>query len=167
MELERLVDDAIGQLAREQLRLGRRERERPALVLEPRRPVGERPPGLDLGGHVGQLELNRLETSDRPAELPPLLRVRERELVGAARQPEGECRDRDPSAVEDLEELPEALAPGTQQVILRNGAVRKRQDAGVRGVPAELSHRRRDLVAGRAVRDDEIRDLRPARPAAL
>ena len=46
-----------------------------------------------------------------------------------------------------------------EQVPLRHGAVLERELARVGRVPAELLHRRRDPVAGRAVRDDQVRDL--------
>src|SRR6266571_3170564 len=89
----------------EELRLSGGEAERPALVLEPRGAVDELPPGLDLRRHVGELELDRLEARDRPAELVPLLRVGGGEVVRTLRQPDAHRGDRDAAAVEDLEEL--------------------------------------------------------------
>ena len=41
--------------------------------------------GVDLGGHVGELELDRLVLGDRLAERLALLGVFERELQGALR----------------------------------------------------------------------------------
>ena len=105
MDLERRVRDAVRELARVELRHRGLARERPALVLQPRRLVDERAPGLDLGRHVRELELDRLERRDRLAELLALLRVREREVVGALREADAHRGDRDPPAVEDLEEL--------------------------------------------------------------
>ena len=58
----------------------------------------------------------------------------------------------------DLEELVEALAACAQQVPLGHGAVGERQCPRVGRLPAELVQRRGDLVAGRAVLDDEVRD---------
>ena len=93
-------------------------------------------------------ELDRLEARDRLAELLALLRVGECEVVGALREPDAHRGDRDPAAVEDLEELLEALAARAEQVSLGHGAVAERELARVGGLPAELLHRRRDLVAG-------------------
>ena len=92
-----------------------------ALVLEPRRLVDERAAGLDLDGHVGQRELHRLELRDRLAELLALLRVGDREVVGALGEADAHRGDRDPPAVEDLQELAEALAALAEQVLLGHG----------------------------------------------
>ena len=64
---------------------------------------------LDLGRHVREPELDGLEARDRLAELLALLRVRVGEVVGALREADAHRGDRDPAAVEDLEELLEAL----------------------------------------------------------
>src|SRR5204863_6847109 len=98
-------------------------RERAAGVLQPRGLVDERPSGLDLGGHVREPELERLEAADRLPELLSLARVREGEVVRALRQPDAHRSDRDPAAVQDLEELPESGAPRAEPVALRNLAV--------------------------------------------
>src|SRR3954465_1933534 len=73
VDLERRVHDAVREDSREELRLRRRERERPARVLEARRAVDQLPPGLDLRRHVRELELDRLEAHDRLSELLSLL----------------------------------------------------------------------------------------------
>src|SRR5438309_76804 len=100
---------------------------------------------------VGERELHRLELRDRLAELVPLLRVGEREVVRALREPDAHRRHRDAAAVEDLQELPEALAALTEQVPLRHGAVVEGELARVRRAPPELVQRRRDLVSPRPV----------------
>ena len=82
----------------------------------------ERAARLDLRRHVGELELHRLEPRDRLAELLALLRVRVREVVRALREADAHRRDRDAAAVEDLEELLEALAARAEQVLLRGRA---------------------------------------------
>ena len=115
--------------------------------------------GVDLHGHVGELELHRLEVGDRPAELLALLRVRDREVEGALREPDGHRGDRDAAAVEDLEELVKALAARAEKVRLWHGAALERQLPRVGCPPAHLLHRLRDDVAGRAVGDDDVRDL--------
>ena len=52
-----------------------------------------------------------------------LLRVRDREVVGALCEPDPHRRHRDPAAVQDLEKLGEALAALTEQVPFRDDAV--------------------------------------------
>src|SRR5581483_4193679 len=69
VDLERGVHGTVGEKPRVELRLGRGESERSSRVLEPRRPVDELSSGLDLGRHVGELELDRLEARDRLPEL--------------------------------------------------------------------------------------------------
>ena len=107
-------------------------RERAALVLEPRGLVGQGAAGLDLDGHVGQHELDGLELADRPAELLSLPGVRQRLLVRALGEAEPQRGDRDAAAVEDLEELGEALAARPEQVALGHPAPAERQRAGCR-----------------------------------
>src|SRR5262249_42780480 len=76
VDLERCVHGAVREQAGVELRLRRRQRERLSRVLEPGGAVDELPARVDLGRHVGQLELDRLEARDRPPELVPLLGVR-------------------------------------------------------------------------------------------
>src|SRR5207302_4855709 len=92
-------------------------------------------------------------------ELMPLLRVGDGEVVCTLREPDAHRRDRDAAAVEDLHELPEAAPTFAEQVRLGHRTRVEGQLARVRRVPAELVHGRRDLVAGGAVRDDQVRDL--------
>ena len=56
------------------------------------------------------------------------------------------------------------LAARAEQALLRHPAVREGQRARVRRVPAHLAVRLALLVAGRAVRDDQVGDLVVARP---
>src|SRR5205085_7383642 len=116
VDLQRPVDSAVRQLAGVELRLRGGEPEVAALVFQPCRLVDHRAAGLDLRGHVGELELHGLEFRDRLAELLPLLRVGEREVVCALRNPDAHRGDRDATAVEDLEELPESLAAWPEEV---------------------------------------------------
>src|SRR5262245_507697 len=110
MDLQSGVHDAVREDSREELRLRRLERERLPGVLQPRGAVDELPPGVDLRRHVGELELDRLEVRDRLPELSPLLRIGDRQVVRALREADAHGCDRDPAAVEDVEELPEASA---------------------------------------------------------
>ena len=67
--------------------------------------------------------------------------------------------DADPAAVEGLEELLEALPRRPDQVLLGHPAVLERERPRVGGVPAHLAVGLADLVAGRAVRDEQVGDL--------
>src|SRR5215475_4132112 len=96
VDLQRLVHDAVRQLAGVELRHRGLLREVAALVLEPRGLVDEVPSRLDLDGHVRELELDRLKARDRLPELLALLRVAEREVVRALREADAHRRHRDP-----------------------------------------------------------------------
>src|SRR4051794_11600630 len=69
VDLERPVRRTMGELAREELCHRRRLAEAAALVLLPGRLPDEIARRLDLGGHVDEHRLHRLELCDRPAEL--------------------------------------------------------------------------------------------------
>ena len=94
------------------------EKLRPASFSE-RGLVDEQPRGLDLGRHVGELGLDRLELGDRLAERAPLLGVGERLVERALREADAHRRDADPPDVEHLQELLEAAAARAEQVLLR------------------------------------------------
>ena len=66
---------------------------------------------------------------------------------------------RDPAAVEDLEERPEAAAPLAQQVGRRHARALEAQLAGRRRVETQLVLQPPDAEPGRVGRDDEGRDL--------
>src|SRR5207249_6471545 len=85
VDLDRLVGDPVRGLAREQLGHRGLLDEREPGILEHRSVVDEQPRRLDLGRHVGEHELHRLEVRDRLIELLALLGVSEAVLVGAAR----------------------------------------------------------------------------------
>src|SRR5688572_31693480 len=131
VDLQPGVRGSVGEQSRVELRHRRFARERPPLILQPRRLVDERAARLDLGCHVGERELDGLELRDRLAELLTLLRVRVREVVRPLREADAHRRDRDATPVEDLEELLEACAARPQQIALRHGDVLERELAGV------------------------------------
>src|SRR4029079_13688270 len=133
----RVFLDAVGELSGVELRHRRLERERAALVLQPGGPVDELTAGLDLDRHVGELEGDRLEAPDRLPELRPLARVGRGEVVRALGEPNAHRGDGDAPAVEDLEELGEALPPRAEQVLLRHRAVGERPRPPVRRAAAE------------------------------
>ena len=96
---------------------------------------------------------------DRLAERPALLRVGDRLVERALGEADAHRRDADPAAVEDVQELLEAVAAAAEQVRLRDAAVVEGERPRVRGVPAHLPVRLAGLVAGGAVGDDEVGDL--------
>src|SRR4051795_4017664 len=79
-DLDRLARPLARDPAREQLRLRTLDRVRMARLLQARRAPDERARGLDLGLHVGELLLDRLERADRTAERLALLGVRGRDV---------------------------------------------------------------------------------------
>jgi hypothetical protein len=160
VDLDGLLRRADGEAAGLELRLRGRQREVPALVLEERRLVGQEPCGLDLGRHVGELGLDGLELRDRLAERLALLGVGQRLVERALREADAHRRDPDAPDVEDVQELLEPGAARAQEVLLRHAALGERQRPRVRRVPAHLPVRLALLVAGRAVLDDDVRDLR-------
>src|SRR5262249_4993328 len=84
MDLDGALGDPHGDLRREVLRLGGEAAMILTAVLGESGALGQEPRGVDRGRHLGEIELDRLELADRAAELPALLRVPERRLVGAA-----------------------------------------------------------------------------------
>src|SRR5262249_60761373 len=108
-------------------------------------------------------DLDRCARRARAPELRALVRVRGGEVVGALREADTHRCDRDAAAVEDLHELAEAAPALAEKVPLGYGAGVEGELTRVGGVPAELVHGCRDLVAGGAVRDDQVRDLFLAR----
>ena len=80
VNLDSGVGDSAGKLRA--IELGHRCRGSEVLagVTQPSRTVQERARVLDLGGHVGQLERDPLESADRAGELRSLLGVPERSL---------------------------------------------------------------------------------------
>ena len=77
-------------------------------------------------------------------------------------RPRASARDRDPAAVEHLEERPEAGALLAQQVGGRDADAVEPQLAGRRGVEAHLVLEPPDAEARRVGRDDERGDRRRA-----
>src|SRR5262245_6789954 len=117
VDLERRVRNPVRELPGVELRHRRFARERPSLILEPCCLEDERTAGLDLRGHVRELEADRLEGRDPLAELLSLLRVGGGEVVRALGETDSHRGDGDAAAVEDLEELPEALAARPEEVL--------------------------------------------------
>src|SRR4051812_40191762 len=93
---------------------------RPALVTEPRRVVRVHPRRLDGDLHVGQLELQPLERTDRALERLAFARVLHALVEAALGEADAERGDRDAPVVQDLQELREPLAALAEQVLLRH-----------------------------------------------
>src|SRR5450432_203627 len=62
-------------------------------ILGRRGTLGEQPRGIDLRGHVTEVELDRFEFGDGSPELAPLFGVPQRRLVRATGDPERQRRD--------------------------------------------------------------------------
>ena len=135
-------------------------RERPAGVLEPRREEVRRARTFDLGGHVGQQELQSLELTDAATELATLTGVlhgeRERRLrdAGADRgDPEPTRVERRQGHLHALALLAEALRDGDP------GAVEHHLSGDITGEP-HLLLGRPEAHARRVRRHDEGRQAR-------
>src|SRR3954452_21652364 len=85
VDAERVLDALLAGLGREQLRHPGLDVRALARVLHARGLEHQQPRRLDLGGHVGELELDRLVLGDRLAERPPLLRVAQPQLQRSLR----------------------------------------------------------------------------------
>ena len=139
MDLHGLARAPDGGLAGDQLRGGGLRHVGPALIAEPRRPVGEEPRGLGLGPHVGELGLDRLVGADRLAERLALGGVGEAVIQAGLREAGGDGPDRDPPAVERRQRLGEAASAFAEQVILGDAAAVERELVRVSGVPSHLA----------------------------
>src|SRR3954470_2148608 len=86
VDAQRLLGAEAAGLAREQLGHAGLEVRALAGVLQARGLDRQHPRGLELRGHVGELELDHLVLGDRLAERLALLGVADRQLEGALRQ---------------------------------------------------------------------------------
>src|SRR5829696_594768 len=110
VDAERLLHDLLAGLGGEQLGHARLEIRALPRVLHARGLQREQPGGLDLRGHVRQLELDRLVLRDRLAERLALLRVAQRQLEGALGDANSAGRHVDPADLERVHHLREALS---------------------------------------------------------
>src|ERR1019366_1595235 len=93
VDAKALLDAEATGLGGEQLGHPRLEVRANACVLQARRAQSEQPGGVDLGGHVGELELDRLVLCDRLAERLALLGVAQSQLQGALGDADAACGD--------------------------------------------------------------------------
>ena len=127
-------------------------------VGEPCGAIGEQARRFDLRGHVRELELDGLKFGDGLAELFALLRVAHGTFVGALRHAEAERRDRDASAVENLQAVDEAFAFRAEEIFGGHAAIGEDDFAGVAGAQAELVFFLAGAKAGSSLLDDERGD---------
>src|ERR1700722_7301569 len=162
-DLHRLADHGRGDPARLQLGHGGLLPERLARVAQRGGAVGEPPGGLDLRRHVGELELNRLETGDRAAELLAALRVGQGHPQRAGGGAERERRDRDPPDFQGAEELGESAARLAYHLAVGNPDAAEKQVPGFQALPADTAQLRPERVARCPLLDDEAAEARLAR----
>src|SRR4051812_48340985 len=150
--LDRLAGPVPRDPAREQLRLRPLDRVRPARLLQPRRPPDQGAGRLDLGLHVRELLLDRLERADRTAERLALPGVRRRDVERGLRDPDRLRRDADAPGVERAQRDPH---PGARLAEPLAGRVLEAQVGGRGRVQAELLLLARGPEPGRAAADEE------------
>src|SRR6476646_6102382 len=110
VDAEALLDALLAGLRGEQLRHPGLEVGALASVLHPRRLAGQQARRLDLGRHVGELELDRLVLGDRLAEGLALLAVAEGQLERPLGDADAAGGDVDAADLERVHHLHEALA---------------------------------------------------------
>src|SRR3954447_9244088 len=110
VDAEAFFDAILAGLRSEQLRHPGLEVGALAGVLHPRRFAGDEAGGLELGRHVGELELDRLVGGDRLAEGLSFLAVAEGELERALTDADAAGGDVDAADLERVHHLDEALA---------------------------------------------------------
>ena len=131
-----------------------------ALLAEPRGAVDEHARRLDLGRHVRELPLDRLEVGDALAELPAFERVGAGRVVGGLGDADRLRGDADPAAVERLHRDGEALAVLAEQTVGIDPHAVQHDVGGRARVEPELLFLLADLDALGVAVDDEARDAR-------
>src|SRR4051812_29757329 len=110
VDAEALLDALLAGLRGDQLGHAGLQIGTHAGVLHPRRLTGDEAGGLDLGRHVGELELDRLVLGYRLAERLALLAVAQGELEGALGDADAAGGDVDAADLQGVHHLHEALA---------------------------------------------------------
>ena len=121
--------------------------------------------GGDAHGHVGELELDRLEFLERLAELPALGGVSGRVLERRARDADRLRRDSQAAVVEGLHGVNEPAARVAEKIGGGHAQVVEGELNGGRGTEAHLVFLLAHGESGHVGRDDERAD--PARATAL
>src|SRR5580704_9046525 len=166
MQLQRLVDDLEPDVGRKALahRRGLGRLGRLGVEQEGRAPDQE-PRGVELGRHVGQLELRRLEVGDRLAELLALDDVARRGFEAGTGAAQRTGADIDAPAIETGHGDLEAVALRPQPVGDRHLAVFEDHRRRRLAVPAELLFLLAEGKAGRSSLDDQRGDAARPLPA--
>ena len=124
--------------------------------------VEQRARRLQLGLHVGELELRRLEVADRLAELGPAAGIGDRLVQGSLRAAEAARADVEAPAVQALHGDGETLALVADAVGDRHAHCVEVDLRGRLAVPAQFTLRGAEADAGHVAVDDEAADaLRP------
>src|SRR5260370_33637356 len=159
MQLQRLVDDLKPDIGRETLAHRRGLRRLGRLGVEQEsRPPDQDPRGVELGRHVGQLELRRLEFGDRLTELLALDYVARRGFEACASAAQRTGTDIDAPAIETGHGDLEAVALRSQPVGDRHLAVLEDHRSRRLAVPAALLFLLAEGKTGRS----SLHDLRRA-----
>src|SRR5690606_24663383 len=124
-------------------------------VTQSRRVVDEQLGGFELGGHVGELELDRLELRERPTELLALLGVVEGQFEDRSGERDRQRRDRDPADRERGQELREAAGRVADDVLVGQVDIGEGQLPAVEGVPTDAAKLGAGGVAGRVLLYEE------------
>src|SRR5262249_41782935 len=74
-----------------------------ALVQHPSGPIQQQARCIDVGCHIDELVLDRLELRNGSAELFAGFRIAERRVVGALRHPQGQSADGDAAPIQRLQ----------------------------------------------------------------
>src|SRR6266705_4773744 len=117
VDLNGRVDGSVGRLRREEFRDAGLIRVPLAEILQVRGAIVEQAGGVDLGCHVRELPLNRLEVCNLLAERLSFLRVLRGFLEGPLSNSEGLRRDADPATVESCHRDSEAFVEFSQQIV--------------------------------------------------
>src|ERR671916_1824552 len=123
VDAEGVLRDLLAVLAGQQLRHPGLNIVARAGVLEPGGVDHHQVRGLDLGGHLGELERDRLVLCDRFAEGSPLLGVADRELEGADGDAAGSGCHIDPPYLDAVHHLCEALAGRVAEYLVSTDAM--------------------------------------------
>src|SRR4051812_8269790 len=138
VDLHGVSCDLHRRVCREALRVRRDERVALALVEQEGRVPRHQARGMNLRGHVGDHELDRLMHRDRHAELHALLRILGRELEGRAGDAYSHGSDAGARAVEGRHRHAEAVVLLADEMILGDRDVVERDRRRVGGALSEL-----------------------------
>ena len=164
MQLQRLVDHPEAGVGREALAHGGGLRRLGRLgVQQRRRAPDQESRGIELGRHVGELELSRLEVGQRLAELLALHDIARRRLQAGTRAAQRAGADVDAPSVETHHRDLEAVPLGAEPVGDRHLAILEDHRGRRLAVPAELVLLLAERQAGRPRLDHQGRDAAGSR----